>query len=269
MKKISLNNRIPKRSTSMVSTMTRPIIEQKHYEKPISPTSSFSSSILIRGMSENMTPQKTYHLSRTNLNEDQTNILIPKTNRRRAIDFNRRRTVAGPTEQINNNNDKENIPNNRRQQIYRFSPSTSNNIVTKKYYFHSNPPVKNEDILMNSYGLTLLQQQQQQPPSRRQSVSSSMTIPNMSENNPVRSPQKQQQLNRRPSFQIPQQEYTSDSLDDLLCDREVESYFYPDKYQQISSISHPQHVYINLETPPNYYQPLLSSSSSYIHGTLC
>lgn len=264
MKKTPSNTRTPRRSTSMVSTMTRPIIEQKQYEKTVSPTSSFSSSILVRGMSESMTPQKVYHLSRTNLNEEQTNILLPKSNRRRAIDFARRRTVAGPTEQINyNNNNKENIPNNRRQQIYRFSPSTSNSIATKKYYFHSNPPVKNEDMLMNSYGLTLLQQQQQQQQPKRQSMSSSLTIPNFSDNTSRCSPKKQQQqLNRRPSIQLPQQEYTSDSLDDLLCDREVESYFYPNRHQ--SSISHPQHIYINLEAPLNYYQP-----SSYIHGTLC
>jgi hypothetical protein len=242
----------------MVSTMSRPNIEQKHYEKTISPTSSFSSSILVRGMSENMTPQKTYHLSRTNLNEEQTNILVPKSNRRRAIDFTRRRTVAGPTEQINNTNNKENLPNNRRQQIYRFSPSTSTNQPAKKYYFHSNPPVKNEDILMNSYGLTLLQQQ------KRPSVSSSVIIPHTSENIPIRSPSKQ--TIRRPSIPSTYQEYTSDFLDDLLCDREVESYFYPNRRQ--SPISHPQHIYINLESSPNYYQPL-PPPPPYIHGTLC
>jgi hypothetical protein len=255
MKKTPSNIRTPRRSTSMVSTMTRPIIEQKQYEKTVSPTSSFSSSILARGMSESMTPQKTYHLSRTNVTEDQKNILLPKSNRRRAIDFSRRRTVAGPTEQINNNNNnKENFPINRRQQIYRFSPSTSNNIVTKKYYFHSNPPVKTEDILMNSYGLTLLQQQ------KRQSIPASMMIPNMSENISIRSPPKQ--LNHRPSIYLTQSQYTSDSLEDLLCDREVESYFYPNRQQ--APTSHVQHIYINLETPPNYYQP-----TAYLHGTLC
>ncbi len=252
MKKTPMNSRTPRRSTSMVSTMSRPIIERK----TVSPTSSFSSSILTRGMSETMTPQKTYHLSRTNLNEEQTNILVPKSNRRRAIDFTRRRTVAGPTEPINiNNNNKENLPINRRQQIYRFSPSTSTNQLTKKYYFHSNqPPVKNEDMLMNSYGLTLLQQQQQ----KRQSVSASVIIPHTSENvPPIRSPLKQSI--RRP------QEYTSDSLDDLLCDREVESYFYPNRRQ--SPISHLQHIYINLEPTPHHYQP--PPPPPYIHGTLC
>jgi hypothetical protein len=230
----------------MVSTITRPIIEPKHHEKPVSPTSSFSSSILARGMTERMTPQKTYHLSRPNLTDEQTNILVPKSNRRRAIDFSRRRTVAGPTEQIHN---KENV----RQPIYRFSPSTSNNTITKKYYFHSNPPpIKTEDMLMNSYGLTLLQQQ------KRQSVSASMIIPHNSENASIHSPRKQ--LNRRSSIHSIPQEYTSESLDDLLCDREVESYFYPNRRQ--STFSHPQHIYINLETPPNYPPP-------YIHGTLC
>jgi hypothetical protein len=240
----------------MVSTMTRPIIEQRHYERTLnSPTASFASSILTKGMSERMTPQTSYHQSRTNLTEDQINILLPKSNRRRAIDFSRRKTVAGITEPINNN--KENIPVNRRQQIYQFSPSTS-----KKYYFHSNAPVKNEDILMNSYGLTLLQQQQpQQPIQQRQTVSALIMMSQVPE---LRSVQKQP--NHRSSIHLiqqPLQQCTSDSLDDLLCDREVESYFYPNKQQ--SPVSFPQHVYMNLETPPkNYYRP-----PPYIHGTLC
>jgi hypothetical protein len=245
MKKTPSNIRTPKRSTSMVSTMTRPIIEKKQYERTISsPTSSFSSSILTKGMFERMTPQKTYHQSRTNLPEDQINILLPKTNRRRAIDFSRRRTVGGLTEPIPNN--KENIPVNRRQQIYQFSPSTSTNIATKKYYFHSNIPEKNEDLLMNSYGLTLLQQRQ------------TALISHVPENFPL-----PKQLNHRSSIQLTPQQPTSDSLDDLLCDREVESYFYPNKQQTPTSI--PQHFYINFETAPkNYYHP-----PPYIHSTLC
>ncbi|CAF4355018.1 unnamed protein product, partial [Adineta steineri] len=138
MKKTSSTNKTPKRSSSMVATMTRPIIERKQYEKSISPTFSFSSSILARGMTESLTPQTIYHQSRTNLTDEQTNKILPKSNRRRTIDFSRRRTVDSQIDQMNNN--KENLPNSHNQQIYQFSPSTSNNLVTKKYYFHSNPP---------------------------------------------------------------------------------------------------------------------------------
>ena len=95
---------------------------------------------------------------------------------------------------------------------------------------------------MNSYGLTLLQQQ------KRPSVSASLPIP---ENASIRSPTKQ------PARRV--QEYTPDSLDDLLCDREVESYFYPARRQ-----SPPQHIYVNLEAPAHHYPP-----ASYMHGTLC
>ena len=222
MKKTSMNNRTPRRSTSLVSTMSRPMIESKS----TSPNSSFSSSILIRGMSENVSPPKSYHLSRVNLHDEQNHqhSSPSKSNRRRAIDFNRRRTVAGANESIQQNN-KENLPQSRRQQIYRFSPSTSNNIETKKYFFHS---TKNEDMLMNSYGLTLLQPS---TPRRRQSVTANITE------------------SYRPL--IP-----SDPLDDLLCDREVESYFYPPRSSQ--------HIYINLQPSPNIYP-----SKPYFHGTLC
>ncbi|CAF3413689.1 unnamed protein product [Rotaria sp. Silwood1] len=266
MKKISSSIKTPKRSTSLVATLNRPVIEKKQYERAVSPTASFTSSILTKGMFERMTPQKPSHQSRTNLTDEQTTNLLVKPNRRRAIDFSRRRTVASLTEQHyinnhnnNNNNDKENVPINHRQQIYRFSPSTSTNIPTKKYYFHPKPSVKNEDILMNSYGLTLLQQQQ--PIQQRQSLSSIVMTPKIPDNSSINSLHKQQ--NRRSSIQLPQQQYSSDSLDDLLCDREVESYFYPHRRQSPTSI--PQHVYINLETPSNYYPP----PPPYIHGTLC
>ncbi|CAF1270734.1 unnamed protein product [Adineta steineri] len=255
MKKTSSTNKTPKRSSSMVATMTRPIIERKQYEKSISPTFSFSSSILARGMTESLTPQTSYHQSRTNLTDEQTNKILPKSNRRRTIDFSRRRTVDSQIDQMNNNN-KENLPNSYNQQIYQFSPPTSNNLVTKKYYFHSNPPpVKNEDILMNSYGLTILQQQRQQP-----ITTNVKNPPQISRNSSLHKPQKQ--LSRQPS--IIQQKYISESLDDILCDREVESYFYP-KQQHQSPISIPQHVYMNLGTSSShYYQP-----PSYIHSTLC
>ena len=262
MKKTSTNNRTPRRSSSLVSTISRPIIESKQTDRSVSPSSSFSSSILIRGMSENLTPQKSsYHLSRVTLNDEPLDHHPPpqqqsssKSNRRRAIDFNRRRTVAGPTESVHQN--KENLPQPRRQHIYRFSPSTSNNQQGKKYFFHSN---SNEDMLMNSYGLTLLQPQQQQPlvTPRRQSVTASITLLPSTEVNHHVAP-----LPRRTSsIQLT----PSDPLDDLLCDREVESYFYPNR-RQTSPPS--QHVYINLEPSPNYYQSS-TTSAPYFHGTLC
>jgi hypothetical protein len=251
MKKTPSLVKTPKRSVSMVSTMTRPIIEQKQYERAVSPTSSFSSSILARGMSETMTPQKMYHQSRPNPSQEQSNNLIPKTNRRRAIDFSRRRTVGGPAEQINNN--KENVPMPRQQQTYQFAPSTSTNIATRKYFFHPNPSMKNEDLLMNSYGLTVLQQQQpQQPIRQRHSISSGVTMTSQApDKSSIRSSQKP--LSRRTSMNVKQPQQTLESLDDLLCDREVESYFYPNRRQQ-SPTSLPQHIYITLETTPNYYQ---------------
>ncbi|UJR21196.1 hypothetical protein I4U23_024294 [Adineta vaga] len=248
MKKLSSNSKAPKRSTSLVATLTRPFIERKQYEKSISPTLSFSSSILTRGMTEQMTPQINNYQSRTNPLEEQSKTLVPKSNRRRAIDFSRRRTVGGPTDQLATN--KENLPN---QQIYRFSPTASTNIVTKKYYFHPTTPAKNEDILMNSYGLTILQPQ-------RQSSAPTTKKPQISQTTSLRTPPKS--FTYRSSIRIPQQDFISESLEDILCDREVESYFYPNRYQP--SISIPQHIYINLGNSTNHYQP-----PAYIHSTLC
>ncbi|CAF1169640.1 unnamed protein product [Adineta ricciae] len=249
MKKLSSNSKAPKRSTSLVATLTRPIIERKTCEKPSSPTLSFSSSILARGMTERITPQVNQYPSRTDPSEEQTNTLQPKSNRRRAIDFSRRRTVAGPADQLTVN--KENFPSNPNQQIYRFSPTTSTNPVIKKYYFHPSTPAKNEDILMNSYGLTILQQQRQ----------SSASTAKKSQPSVSRTPSKT--FNIRPAMHVPQYDNISDSLDDLLCDREVESYFYPNRYQ--TPISIPQHIYVNLgNSTMNHYQP-----STYIHSTLC
>jgi len=179
----------PKRSTSLVSTLSRPVIEKR----TISPTPSFSSSILMQGMSENLS-----HLSsRTSIidtNEQSTS----NHHRRRLIDFSRRRTITGFNDQTNN---KEN----------RF-------VNSQKYYFHRN----SNDLLMNSYGLQLLDREQQPK------VYSSKIITHI-----------------QPKKFVPHN-YSPDALDDLLCDREVESYFYPSKSQ---------HVYINLQTS--------------IQGTLC
>lgn len=262
MKKNPSLNRAPKRSTSMVATLNRPIIEQKHYERSISPTASFTSSILAKGMSDRLTPQKTPHQSRTNLTDDHTPNSFLGSNRRRIIDFTRRRTVAGSNEQfLNSSNNKENVPINHRQQqqIYRFSPATSTNMSAKKYFFYPRSSTKNEDMLMNSYGLKILQQQPQQ----RQNPYSKTLISKIPENSSKYSSQQQLENNRRSSIHLLQQKYTSDSLDDLLCDREVESYFYPDKRQ--STNSYPQHIYINLEGSSNYYSP----PPTFIHGTLC
>ena len=256
MKKSSSINKTPKRSTSMVTTLIRPIIESRHSGQTVSPASSLSSSMLTKGMSERMTPQKSHRQSRTNSTEDQSKILLSKSNRRRAIDFSRRRTIAGPMEQ--NNTNKENVSNNHQQQTYQFSPTrttTSTSISTKKYCFPSKDLVKDEDILMNSYGLTILQQQ-------RQSLSTIAKTSKLSNHSLINSSQRH--FNRRLSTNLVQQQYISDSLEDLLCDREVESYFYPNRRQ--SPICHPQHIYINLQTPLNNYS---LPSPPYIHGTLC
>ena len=185
-----MNKRTPKRSTSLVSTLIRPIIDRRS----VSPASSFSSSILARGMSEAMTPQK-----------------VPsheKSNRRRIIDFTRRRTLAAPM-----TNNKEN---------YRHSPATN------KYFFHSN---SNSNKKIDETSPSVMSHV---PPS----LSSSRCSPTKVHH-------------RRTSLQMIRSYPTSpQSLDDLLCDQEVESYFYP-------SHSHREHIYINIPDPP------------YLQGTLC
>ena len=250
MKQTPTNIKPPKRSSSMVTKQTRPIIEQQHSQRSSSPTLSFSSSILTKGMSERITP------SSQKSDEAQT-----KANRRRAIDFTRRRTVEGTGER---NTDKENLHVKHQskpvQDAYRFTPSSSNHqmeiqptaakhTITKKYYFHS---PANEDLLNNSYGLTLLQQQQQPQKTlqQRHSVAAVLMISQL--------PKKIIAVPAPPPVPVP------DSLDDLLCDREVESYFYP-----VTSSLHSDHVYMNVANPPNQYYSSADSSSTYIHGTLC
>lgn len=247
----STNNRTPKRSTSLVSTLTRPIFERRSYDRSVSPTSSFSSSILVRGMSEAMTPQKISYQSRPIVSQE-------KSNRRRIIDFNRRRTVAGPMEPTSHN--KENLPFSSRPPSYRYSPAVSNEHQTKKYFFHPTSTKRSEDNPSNSYGSTHL----------RHSVSSVYLIshvpvlppplpppqsslpPSVATRTPSRSVRRRSSLHFTPSYPT-----SPESLDDLLCDREVESYFYP-------SHPHPEPIYINIPTPPNHYQPL-----PYLQGTLC
>lgn len=244
MKHISTNIKPPKRSSSLVSRITRPIIE-KQIQKTISPSSSFSSSILMRGMSERITPPPPPPPQKIDSQ-------LIKSNRQRTIDHSRRRTVATLNEYHSN---KENISvqtlTNSSANFYQFPTSSSNNrveihvpsnkhISAKKYYFHSDSTKPTEDLLNSSYGLTLLTQQTRHS---NPSVLLLSQIPNnLSSHKPMPVPR----------TSIPQTT-TLDSLDDLLCDREVESYFYPIN-------SPPQHIYTNLENP---------SSSSYYHGTLC
>ncbi|CAF0928428.1 unnamed protein product [Rotaria sp. Silwood1] len=259
MKNTRANIRPPKRSSSLVTRITRPIIEQQS-QRTISPASSFSSSILTKGMSERITPLQSSKQQKSDNHSSKSH------HHHRNIDFSRRRTIASTNEQISN---KENLSIKHQEKsqkdVYRFSPLLSKNevefrrpsskhIVTKQYYFHSYPTETNEDLLNNSYGLTLLkqqkqQQQQQQPAKQRHSVGTVLMISQAP--NHVSS---QKQLN--PSTLL-QQEYTLDSLDDLLCDREVESYFYP--------TSQSDHIYMNLENISDPYQAPLS----YIHETLC
>ncbi|CAF0738362.1 unnamed protein product [Rotaria sordida] len=256
MKNTRTNIRPPKRSSSLVTRLTRPIIEQQS-QRTISPASSFSSSILTKGMSERITPTQS---SKQQKSDNQSS----KSHRHRSIDYSRRRTIASTNEHHSN---KENLPIKHSEKfskdVYRFSPLSSKNeveirrpsskhIVTKQYYFHSHPTETNEDLLNNSYGLTLLKQQkqqQQQPAKQRHSVATVLMISQVP--NHISS---QKQLNHRT---VLQQEHTLDSLDDLLCDREVESYFYP--------TSQSDHIYMNLENSSDSYQPSLS----YFHETLC
>ncbi len=249
MKKTPMNIKPPKRSSSLVTRITRPIIE-KQSQKTLSPSASFSSSILTRGMSERMTPPPLSSSSHKTENH------LSKLNRRRTTDFSRRRTIDGTQEQKSN---KENISIKNHEKssedIYQFPnhkvgillPS-SKHIATKKYYFHSNPTKPNEDLLNNSYGLTLLNQQPRHSTATTVLMMSQVPsqIPSQKQPYTPRTSRKQQQQ---------QQHHTSDSLDDLLCDREVESYFYPTSSQS-------EHIYMNVENP-------FSSSSSSIHGTLC
>ena len=253
----SMNNRTPKRSTSLVSTLIRPVIDRRTYDRSVSPASSFSSSILVRGMSEAMTPQKLSPQSRSSVSQE-------KSNRRRMIDFTRRRTVAGPTEPISNN--KENLPVPSRTSSYRYSAAatatTSNNDqVSKKYFFHPTPSKRMEENLPNTYGST----------HSRHSISSVYLLSHAPGALPPPPPPPVQPsssssfhsltrgLRRRSSLHVTPSHPTSpESLDDLLCDREVESYFYP------SPTTHREHIYINIPTPPNHYQAL-----PYLQGTLC
>ena len=269
MKKTATTVKATKRSSSLFTKLTRPLVEQKQQgqattPRTSSPSLSFSSSILLKGMSERITPpspNKDKHQSRSN--------------RRRAIDFSRRRTDA-PHEP---NSDKENQRHSSKpkltQDIYRFSSTdepvnmqrsrSKHTVEEKKYYFHSQT---NEDLLNNSYGLTLLREQKQKPRQQRHSVASLLST----SQNPTKISSYQSVLNQSASIQtamaaaevLPAPGQTLDSMDDLLCDREVESYFYP-----LPSSLEPDHIYMNLDTPLQHYRPPSSSLSTYIHGTLC
>jgi hypothetical protein len=192
-----------------------------------------------------------------------TEILLSKSNRRRTIDFSRRRTIDGTNEHKSN---KENISIKNHEKssndIYQFPNSSSTNkieillpsskhIATKKYYFHSHPIKSNEDLLNNSYGLTILNQQQQQQQQHQPRHSATTTVLMMSQVPSQISSAKQSYTPRITRKQQPHEQQTLESLDDVLCDREVESYFYPTS----------EHIYMNVENP--------SSSLSSIHGTLC
>ncbi|CAF3786176.1 unnamed protein product [Adineta steineri] len=256
MKKTPTNIKPPKRSSSLVTRITRPIIEQQ-VQHSISPSSSFASSILTKGMTERMTPSPT--------TPRKTESQSSKSNRRRTIDFSRRRSVVDTTNRQKSN--KENLPMKQQEKslqgVYQFSPSSSNNkienhapsskhVSTKKYFFHSNSTkTPDEDLLNNSYGLTLLSQQQQQPTplQQRHSVAAVLMLSQVPNHISL-----QKQSNSR----VPNHQYTVDSLDDLLCDREVESYFYP-------TSSPSEHIYMNLENSCDSYP----TSLSCIHGTLC
>lgn len=263
MKTTPSNIKPPRRSSSLVTKLQRSILEQQTQTNPSittvertnSSTSSFSSSILARGMSERITPTPPAPLEKSKSTHHHHHP-------RRAIDFSRRKTLATTNEQ---NANKENLSfKSSVEQPYRFDSSnvkadaqapTAKHKVTKEYYFHSQT---SEDLLNNSYGLTLLQQQKQvsKPLQPRHSVEAVLMIsqiPKISSFQPTPIP------TRSPPPTAP----TLDSLEDLLCDREVESYFYP------ASSSFPsEHIYMNLSTPADPYSNF-SPSFDYLHGTLC
>ena len=253
MKKNSINIRPPKRSSSLVTRFTRPILEQQ-IPKPLSTSSSFTSSVLMRGMSETMTPPS--------IRSQKTSNPSSKFSGRRRTAQNMPRKSTGLS--INDEKSiKENLSGRQYEQfaddIYQFPTYSSNNkvevqippsgksISTKKYYFHSNPIRAKEDLLNNSYGLTLLHHQP-----RHSTTTTALMISQV----PNQVSSHKPSLTPRTSAKIQQQqEHTRESLDDLLCDREVESYFYPTSSQS-------EHVYVNIKNPS-------SPPMSPIHGTLC
>jgi hypothetical protein len=260
MKSTSTTIKPPKRSSSLVTKLTRTIFEQPlaQSQRSTSPSSSFSSSILTRGMSERMTSP----IVKSNEHSSK------KSNHRRTIDFSRRRTITGTSEQMAN---KENLsgkqstgkssekphrsmPTSSEYQV-EIQPSSSKHRTTNKYYFHSHT---SEDLLNNSYGLTLLKQQQQAQPEQqpllqqRHSVAARLILSQIP---------KDRVFSQQSSTICSSLEPTIDSWDDLLCDREVESYFYP-----IPSSFESEPFYMNLGVPSNEHYP---SSLDNIHGTLC
>lgn len=257
MRKNSINIQPPKRSSSLVTRFTRPILEQQ-IPKTLSTSSSFSSSILMRGMSESMTPPS----MRSQRTSNPSSKSSGSGGRRRTAEHLPRKSTG-----VNVNDEKsmkENHCGRKYEQfaddIYQFPSFSSNNnvdmqippsgksISTKKYYFHSNPTRAKEDLLNNSYGLTLLQHQPRHSTTTNALMISQ--IPNqISSHKPSVTP--------RTSTRLPQQqqECTRESLDDLLCDQEVESYFYPTSSQS-------EHVYMNIKNPS-------LQATSPIHGTLC
>ena len=260
MKKNSIKIQPPKRSSSLVTRFTRPIFEQQS-QKTLSTSSSFSSSILMRGMSERITPTP------PSQSQKSANHSL-KSARRRAMDVPRQSTATHIHKERSTT--KENLSRRRHEplvdEIYQFPNYSSSNkveihippseqlIPTKKYYFHSNPIRAKEDLLNNSYGLTLLHQQ-----ARHSNTTTALMIsqvPNqVSSRRPSRTSRTSDKLQQQQQLLLQQAQYTQESLDDLLCDREVESYFYP--------ISDPsERIYANMEN-------LSSLPISSVHGTLC
>ena len=245
----------PKRSSSLVTKFTRPILEQQHQlQRNSSPTSSFSSSILTKGMSERL-------ISPSEASDDYS----MKSSRRRNVDSSRRRTVASIQE---NSANKENHYQKHQtskvdDDIYRLNSSLLSNESEEISQINSLRDVKNnsyqstengEDFLNNSYGLTLLMHQKQAPAEKsvqkRHSVVRTVTLPQFPKN------VSHSHVPTDPSSKImPMQMLSPDSFDDWLCDCEVESYFYPKSSSFVSN--------------QNYYDQYYSSSSAYLHGTLC
>lgn len=239
MKQMSTSNIKPaKRSSSLVTKLVRaPMVEQ---QKINCSTSSFSSSILTRGMSERV-------ISPSETSDDASNFVRNERRSNKVDKFHEQ------------NENKENffqtysIPcDDGFFQVQSILPADGiYSTTSNKFNNVSDSSENNEDFLNNSYGLTLLKERKLEKKDGNQRKRHSLAPM------PLLSAKTNLSTTKTSTIIAP----SLDSLDDLLCDREVESYFYPK-----SASFHSDHFYTNSTAPSDQYY---LSSSTYIHGTLC
>ncbi|CAF1040351.1 unnamed protein product, partial [Didymodactylos carnosus] len=208
--------------------------------------------------------------------------------------------------------------------IYQFTSSPLTQLP-KKYYFYNNNPTSSDnesvldDALMSSYGLLqnsdYIKQRSKnrnsiamvswQAPQQQQQKQHSLPMPMYKSNNDSLSSKKltnfhmisqySNRSNKRnsrsssPSQYQPRQLINTDPVDDLLCDREVESYFYPNSSYSLYDDSpyefQNEHSHLNVNIPSTHQQtdrysfqitkPTLQNMTSAIinssdyYGTLC